>query len=285
MDIAIARTFLEVVRTGSFINAAANLHITQTAVSARIRVLEEQLGRPVFVRDKAGARMTAAGERFLRFATSLVQVWESARRAVALPEGFDSVVTVGAEFSLWNPLLLHWLSWTRRHAPHLAVRARVDGADRLLDQVQSGLLDAAVIYGGARRTGIITELLFEEKLVLVRTPGNDEAASEQVGVWWGEEFAAFHQAAYPDQANPVIAVDHGPLALEYILSTGGRGYFREGFIRLLMEAGQLLPVPDSPEFSYSAYLAHSPRADPEVMIRIRAGLRAAAATMGGEALG
>ena len=55
MDINVARTFLEVVKTGSFVNAAANLNLTQTAVSARIRVLEEQLDRKVFIRNKAGA--------------------------------------------------------------------------------------------------------------------------------------------------------------------------------------------------------------------------------------
>ena len=54
MDINVARTFLEVVKTGSFVGAASNLNLTQTAVSARIRALEDQLGRPVFVRNKAG---------------------------------------------------------------------------------------------------------------------------------------------------------------------------------------------------------------------------------------
>ena len=83
MDINVARTFLEVVKTGSFVNAAANLNLTQTAVSARIRVLEEQLDRKVFVRNKAGARLTSAGEQFFRFATSLVQIWDRARRSVA----------------------------------------------------------------------------------------------------------------------------------------------------------------------------------------------------------
>ncbi len=43
MDVAVARTFLEIVRTGSFVGAAANLNLTQTAVSARIRGLETQL--------------------------------------------------------------------------------------------------------------------------------------------------------------------------------------------------------------------------------------------------
>src|SRR3546814_5077284 len=69
MDISVARTFLEVVKTGSFVSAAANLNLTQTAVSARIRVLEDQLDRPVFTRNKAGAKLTPAGEQFLRFAT------------------------------------------------------------------------------------------------------------------------------------------------------------------------------------------------------------------------
>ena len=114
MDINVARTFLEVVKTGSFVNAASNLHLTQTAVSARIRVLEDLLDRPVFIRNKAGAKLTPAGEQFLRFATTMVQVWDRARRAVALPPGRETVVTVGAELSLWSPLLRHWLLWMRR---------------------------------------------------------------------------------------------------------------------------------------------------------------------------
>src|SRR5919107_2807177 len=113
MDIASARTFLEVVKTGSFVGAAANLHLTQTAVSARIRVLENQLDRPLFVRNKAGARLTPAGDQFLRYATTLVQVWERARHQVAMPAGREKIVTVGGEHSLWNPLLRDWLVWVR----------------------------------------------------------------------------------------------------------------------------------------------------------------------------
>ena len=66
MDIELARTFLAVVTTGSFQGAADGLNVTQTAVSARIRSLEDELGRRVFVRNKAGARLTVAGQLFLR---------------------------------------------------------------------------------------------------------------------------------------------------------------------------------------------------------------------------
>lgn len=279
MDINVARTFLEVVKTGSFVSAAANLNLTQTAVSARIRVLEDQLDRPVFVRNKAGARLTPAGEQFLRFATSLVQVWDRARQAVALPPGRESVVTVGAELSLWSPLLRHWLLWMRRECPEIAVDTQIDNSERLMERVQDGSLDVAVLYAAPRRPGVIAELLFEEKLVLARTTPSTQplAPEDHVQIDWGEDFAASYQAAFPDQPNPVVSISYGPLALEYILATGGSGYFRQGFIRPYLEEGRMTLVPDSPEFSYSAYVVHSTKADPGVMARIRSGLRAAAA--------
>lgn len=278
MDIDVARTFLEVVKTGSFVSAAANLNLTQTAVSARIRVLEDKLDRPVFIRNKAGAKLTPAGEQFMRFATTLVQVWDRARHAVALPPGRDTVVTIGAELSLWSPLLRHWLLWMRRECPEIAVSTQIDMSDRLMEQVQDGSLDVAVLYAAKSRPGVIAELLFEEKLVLARTtPANKPLAlGDRVQIDWGNEFAASYQAAFPDQPNAVVSISYGPLALDYILATGGYGYFRKGFIRSYLEEGRLALVPNSPEFSYSAYVVHSTKADPGVMARIRAGLRAAA---------
>jgi DNA-binding transcriptional LysR family regulator len=279
MDINVARTFLEVVKTGSFVGAAANLNLTQTAVSARIRVLEDQLERPVFVRNKAGAKLTPAGEQFLRFATTLVQVWDRARRAVALPPGRETVVTLGAELSLWSPLLRHWLLWMRRECPEFAVDARIDASERLVERVQEGSLDVAVLYAAPRRAGLVTELLFEEKLVLVRTTPADRPLTprDHVQIDWGDDFASSYQAAFSDWPNPVVSIGYGPLALDYLLAAGGSGYFRKGFVRSYLEEGRLVLVPGSPEFSYSAYVVHSTNADPGVMDRIRGGLRAAAA--------
>src|SRR5688572_20804653 len=79
MDIALARTFLEIVASGNFVRAAERLHVTQTTVSVRVQTLEGLLGRKLFVRNKAGASLTPAGEQFMRYAPLLVQVWERAR--------------------------------------------------------------------------------------------------------------------------------------------------------------------------------------------------------------
>src|SRR5690554_3936715 len=110
MDIDRARTFLEIVHTGSFMRAAERLHVTQTTVSARIRTLEEELGRMLFVRNRNGARLTPAGAEFERFAQMFVRVWERARQQLAVPPGKTDVLSLASELSLWDPLLVEWMT-------------------------------------------------------------------------------------------------------------------------------------------------------------------------------
>jgi len=74
MDTELVRTFLAIVSAGSFVRAAERLHVSQTTVSARIRTLEDQLRRRLFIRNKAGVSLTPAGEQFLRHAPALVQL-------------------------------------------------------------------------------------------------------------------------------------------------------------------------------------------------------------------
>jgi DNA-binding transcriptional LysR family regulator len=97
MDTELARTFIEIVSTGSFIRAAERLNVSQTTVSARIRTLEDRLGRQLFVRNKGGATLTTAGEQFLRYAPTFVQLWQRAQHQVAVPPGHRSLLVIGGE--------------------------------------------------------------------------------------------------------------------------------------------------------------------------------------------
>ena len=282
MDLNLARTFLEIVATGNFMRAAERLHVTQTAVSARVRTLEELLGRPLFVRNKSGASLTPAGDRFLRYAQTLVQVWERARHQVAVPAGKRALVTLGCEVSLWDPLLLEWLLWMRRAAPQLALRTEVDVSGALLDQVAEGTLDIAVMYAPQQRPGLAVELLIEEKLVCVSTSRGRglPRVQDYVYVDWGPEFAAHHNLAFPERANPGTYVGLGPLGLQLILRDGGSGYFRLHAVAPYLRSGRLTLVRGAPEFVYPAYAVYSQEADdPKVVEPALAGLRYVAAAL------
>lgn len=275
MDIELARTYLAVVTTGSFFSAAEKLKITPTAVSARIRHLEDQLGRQLFVRNKSGARLTIAGERFLRPASTLVQVWESARQQICLPPGRKEVLSVGAEQSLWDPLLVDWLLWMRREQSDIALRVEVDSTARLMDRLSEGLLDVAVLHNPPRRDDLVAELLCEEKLVLVTTApqGGEQNDEDYVYVDWGPAFSANHQVSSAHLAHPPVSIDFGPLARSYLLAVGGAGYFRLRSVERYIQEGSLWRVAGAPEFSHSIYIVYAGRRGQSLIDLVRVGMR------------
>lgn len=278
MDTVLVRTFLEIVGRGSFAAAATGLHVTQTAVSARVKVLEDQLGRQLFVRNKAGAALTAAGARFLPYATRLLQVWERARAQVAVPAGRSDTVQLGCEYSLWDPLMVDWMLWMRKGAPELAVRVEVGAPIELLERVAHGTLDVAILYAPQQRPGLRIELLVEEKLVLVTTDPQAKAAraADYVYVDWGQEFSQQHGLAFPELSGVGVSAGLGPLAREYLLAAGGSGYFRRGVVRAHLKTGQLHRVRGAPEFLYPAYAVYAQQADMNLLAPALEGLRRAA---------
>ncbi len=202
MDIDLARTFLEIARSGSFVAAAERLHLTQTAVTARIQNLEGQLGCRLFVRNRAGARLTADGEHFLGYASQLVQTWDAARRDLPLPDGFRNLLNLGGEVSLCNPLLLNWMRRLREAIPGHAVRVEIGQGADLLKQLEQGALDAALVYQPEYWPGLQVEQLLEEKLVMVRSV---LSAEPYLYVDWGPDFRSQHDAALPDRAKAALA--------------------------------------------------------------------------------
>lgn len=274
MDTELARTFLEIVSSGSFVRAAERLHVGQTTVSARIRTLEQQLGRPLFVRNKGGASLTPAGEQFLRYAPTFVQLWQRARHQVAVPPGHRALLAIGSEVSLWQPLLLDWVVWMRRSLRDIALRVHVDVPHDLINQVASGLIDIAIMYAPQQRPGLTIDLLMEEELVLVTTDPNVPPAEDPnyVQVDWGPDFGLHHGISFPD-ASPSLSASLGPLALSYVLAAGGSGYFRMHAAQPYLESGQLYVMPDAPRFSYPVYAVYSADADEAALGPALAALR------------
>ena len=277
MDIELARTFIEIVSTGSFIKAADRLHVAQTTVSARVRLLEQQLGRPLFVRNKGGASLTPAGEQFLRFAPTFVQLWQRAKQQVAVPEGHSAVLTIGSEISLWRPLLIEWVRAMRRSRPDIALRVHVDVPQDLVTHVAAGLVDIAIMYAPQHRPGLEVDLVMEEELVLVTTDlaKYRDSDPQYVHVEWGPEFSLHHAVSFPETV-PSLVTNLGPLALSYILLEGGSGYFRMHVVQSYLATGELHLVPGAPRFAFPVYATHSTNVDTAALDAALTALRAVA---------
>mgnify|MGYP000075877808 CR=1 FL=1 len=267
MDTELARTFLTVVTSGSFVNAAEQLHVSQSTVSTRIHALEEHLGCALFVRNKAGTTLTAAGRQFQRHAATLVRTVELARHDVGLPPGFSGTLAIGGRIGLWEEFLLEWLPEMQRCRPTISLRVESGVEPDIMQGLIEGRLDIGVMYTPQSRPGLKIQKLFEERLVMVgSTPGRPPVPqSDYVYVDWGPEFYTRHNTCFPDFTGAPLVANIGWLGLQSILNGGGAGYFPARMVWPYVKDGKLHIVENAPDFFMPAYVAFAAEHDEHVI--------------------
>ncbi len=178
------RHFALVSQHGTFTAAARHAHVTQPALTASIQRLEAQLGARLFDRGRGGARLTAAGAALLPRARAALAAIEEGRRAVGEVMGLAAgSVRIGAGATVCTYYLPPKLARFRARFPGVQIRLREANQEELIDAVEAGDLDLAVIARfpapGARRkrvphearAGVTREKWLDDKLVLVAAPG------------------------------------------------------------------------------------------------------------------
>src|SRR5436305_2087331 len=141
--LAAIRAFEAAARTENFTAAAAELGMTQAAVSYQVKSLEERLGAPLFVREKGRARLTPLGARLLPALSSAFDAIEAA--FASHREEDESLLTITTTHTFANT----WLAWRlgafQMEHPDLAVRMTT--SNELCD-LRGGDADVAVRAGG-----------------------------------------------------------------------------------------------------------------------------------------
>ena len=268
VDIDLLKTFLEVNRARHFGRAAERLFVTQSAVSARIRLLEETLGVPLFTRKRNDLQLTPSGTRLLKHAESIVNVWEQARQEAGL-EGERSVcLAIGAVFDLWDVVLKPCLQQVHGRMQDTALVAEVASAQVLIRRVLDGALDLGFLFEPPHIPELAVRQVAAVPLVLVSTrPGLSVAEALCAGyvmVNWGQGFAASHARYFPDIPVAALQVGLASLAQALILGAGGAAYLARQSVADLIAAGSLHLVAEAPvieRFAFAVYREGSERED------------------------
>ncbi|KAA3632817.1 MAG: LysR family transcriptional regulator [Proteobacteria bacterium] len=279
MDIVLARTFLAIVAHGSFLEAARQLHVTQSTASARIRNLERALGTRLFQRDRAGARLTDAGKRFVPHAKTLVLTMEQAFHDVGLPGKFQATIRIGGRIALWDGFLPRWIGWMRETAPDISIRSDIGFESDLMRRLIEGTLDIGLMYTPTHAPGLVVEQLFEDTLILVtsrqdaRWPDDD-----YIYIDWGPGFYATHRECFPELDPTPQVVNIGWLGAQILQTYGGSCFLPKRMVQPLLRDGRLYKVKDKPEFSLPAYVVFPCKPENEILNRALDGLREIAAS-------
>jgi DNA-binding transcriptional LysR family regulator len=274
MDTEQARTFLAIAAHGSFIAAASQLHLTQSTVSARIQRLEETLNARLFVRNRSGASLTPAGQRFLEYAKRLVFTAEQAIHDVGSSSRYRATLRIGGRIALWEGFLPQWVGWMRRTNPDIAIRNEIGFEDDLMRRLIEGTLDIGLMYTPSHQPGLIVEHLFNERLILVSSRADvHEPGTGYVHVDWGPGFHAQYRQSFPQLETPALVANIGWLAIQLVLANGGCCFLPVRLAQPLLDAGQLYPVVGAPEYDHPAYMVYPQKAESVVLEQAVQGLR------------
>jgi DNA-binding transcriptional LysR family regulator len=165
--------FLAIARERHIGRAAERLNLTQPAVSKTLAELESLAELRLVERGRHGARLTPAGERFLRHAIEVEHAMESAAGALQGPVAPPvQILELGALPTVASGILPNALLRLRERQPQTGVRLHTATNDMLLSALKAGRLDCAVgrMAEPSMMQGISFELLYAEPLVMAVQP-------------------------------------------------------------------------------------------------------------------
>lgn len=262
MDLDLLKTFLEVSRTRHFGQAAENLFLTQSAVSARMRLLEQIVGIPLLSRIRGNIQPTPAGHKLLRHSEQIIDAWNRARLDISVEEDSMVPLTIGAAPNVWDSVLQEWVHVLRKEMPRVSITAEIHPAQVLAQRLQQGTIDVAFAFEAAQVAGMESRELGVVPLVMVSTKPDQNAEDAMkagyVIVDWGTPFATAHARQYPDAPTAIARFSLGNQAHEFILACGGSGYLAEPMVEADITKGRLYPVTDAVPLSRTAYAVFNP---------------------------
>jgi DNA-binding transcriptional LysR family regulator len=265
MDIDLLKTFLEVHRTRHFGRAAENLFLTQSAVSARVRLLEETIGAPLFTRTRNDIQLTPAGSRLLKYAESILNTWNRARQDAALDKEDRVSLAIGGAFSLWDMLLQEWSHRLFRERPYLALVAEAHGPEVLIRKLLDGALDIAFMFEPPQMAELWVREVANIRLIMATAePGLTARAAVGQGyimVDWGTSFAIAHARYFPDMPAPAVRMGLGRMGLAFLLENGGAAYLAEPMVEDYLATARLHRVADAPVIDRQVYAVYPQAAE------------------------
>lgn len=260
MDTGLLKAFLEVYRARHFGRAADNLFISQSAVSARIKQLEDELGIRLFTRDRNNIELTSAGRKFLLYAENILNTWNKARQEISVPEGINTLLSVAALPSIWDIFLENWLIWVHQKNMTTALQTSVMRTDSLMRNILDGVLDLGFVFDPPKTPQILVKEIAPVPLIMVSSKQGisaEQAIKENyIFVDWGTSFGMIHSRQYPDMPPPMLRASIGRIALRFINNCGGSAYLPEAMVS--EQLGTILfNVEGAPVVNKEAYAVYS----------------------------
>jgi DNA-binding transcriptional LysR family regulator len=176
---------LEIIRaiadTGSFTAAGDKLHVSQSAISRQILLLEDELGEPVFHRIGRRIRITPAGEALLQLSHRVFQDLQDTVSTISdKRESLQGTIRLVGGMTVCLYVFPVLLSEVRRLHPHLDMKVTVGSAERSIAMLRSGGGDLGLLTLPVEASDLVAVPVLREELLLITYPTHPIAKKKTI---------------------------------------------------------------------------------------------------------
>jgi DNA-binding transcriptional LysR family regulator len=181
MDLRQLEIIRAIAETGSFTAAGEKLHVSQSAISRQILILEDELGEPVFHRVGRRIRITPAGESLLQLSHRVFRDLQDTVSAIS-----DTRESLGGSIGLVGGMTVclyvfpTLLAEVRRIHPNLEMRVTVGSTQRSVEMLRSGAGDLGLLTLPIEASDLVSVPLLQEELLLATYPSHPLAARKRI---------------------------------------------------------------------------------------------------------
>ncbi len=256
MDIRFLVTFMEVAQTRHFGKAAENLYLTQSAVSARIKQLEEYFNSALFVRNRNSLQLTPAGEKLLPYAASLAETLEQARQT--MNEQSIQFLSLGCTANAWDLYLQTHLASLNHQLEAVSLRTEISSNEQLSRMLHEHAIDFALTTMPFKSDDVETIELSQSALGLYCPAGLSDAKQLdfKIALDWGRKSNEYLDKAYPALKKASLRTGSIQVALSYLASQPSAIILPLAIAQPLLDSNQLKLVEKVEPLSVSSYLIY-----------------------------
>ncbi|WP_080873751.1 selenium metabolism-associated LysR family transcriptional regulator [Oceanobacillus timonensis] len=165
------KTFIVVAEKKSFSEAAKLLFVTQPAITAQIKALEEELSTKLFERTTKKVNLTQSGITLMNHAKEIVRLNDITRKEIMEIENtLHGELSIGCSFTIGEYIVPEFLKKFKDMYPLIQIKVDITNSNNILSEIKNQRVDVGLIEKPIDDTDIIVESFLEDELVLIASP-------------------------------------------------------------------------------------------------------------------
>ena len=217
--------FIAIMTYGTITSASNFLHISQSTVSARIQMLEDELGATLLIRHKGqrNVELTSYGQAFLPLASQWSSVFRDSRNLRTLAD--IQTLSVASVDAVNNYTFVPLFSKIIDSCPNIRLQIRTHHSDEIHGLISNRTADVGFVFSRSPYPDIISRPVYRELMYLIcrkDSPYYDGIApaelepENEIYLHWGLDFQQWHNRFFPPERYPLVSVNTGSMLQHYL---------------------------------------------------------------------